>query len=145
LFDNFYSNFLIDFLTFLDIRNNLQVMNNILKLVTNVIEDDYKANNINCILSHIMGHFVINRLIKKILKDHKNKQLEFIRNISNILKLNLSGFLETKAIFIINNIVENQETKPYLFNELKVFQNTIQNKGNSKDCQGYKVLSEIIK
>ncbi len=144
LFDSVYSPLLIDFLTYLDQRNNVDILNEILNSISSIIDDDFKAKGINCILSNDSGHFTIIKLIKKILKEFQNKNLDFIKSIADIIRLNLAEFLDTKAIFIMINIIENNDTKKFLFDDVKKFKTQIVKKSGEEKLAGYKVLTEIL-
>ena len=144
LIDSIYCPFLVDFLSFLDQRNNTEIMNEILNSIGTMIDNDFKQKGTGCLLSHVSGHFTIIKIIKKIIKDFTNKNLEFIKSIADVLRLNLGEFLDTKAIFIIINILENDKTKKFIYEDLKNFKTIITNKAEEHKLAGYIVLSKQL-
>jgi hypothetical protein len=56
----------------------------------------------------------------------------------------MSEFLDTKAIFIMINIIENNDTKKFLFDDVKKFKTQIVKKSGEEKLAGYKVLTEIL-
>jgi len=141
--DNTHSTFLIDFLSFLDQRNNIAAIDDILKNVSTLIDDDYKKNGAQGILSN-NGHFTIIKIIKKIIKDFSNKNIDFVKSIADILRLSLAEFLDTKAIFIIVNIIENSLTKKLLYDDVKKFKALISKKAENEKLTGYNILANHI-
>ena len=77
-------------------------------------------------------------------KEGKKYMLGFIEKIAKLLKVNLEAFLNTKAIFIIVQIMENEKTKSLIKDDLEKFRSEIEkNKTNTK-LAGMVLLGKLI-
>ena len=47
-------------------------------------------------------------------------------------------------MFIIINIIENEETKKFIYEDVKKFKNQIVKKAEEEKLAGYKVLAELL-
>ncbi len=121
-----------DLIDYLISSNNIDKLTVILNDVINVLEIDYKKNfddlN-NLIITDKTGHFAIKRIIKS-LETHSNEDkdkinMEFSKKLVKILFNNVEGFLDTKAIFIFINVLENKKTKNLVDKELLKHKNMI--------------------
>ena len=77
-------------------------------------------------------------------KEGKKYMFGFIEKIAKLLKVNLEAFLNTKAIFIIVQIMENEKTKSLIKDDLEKFRSEIEkNKTNTK-LAGMVLLGKLI-
>ena len=146
--DLLFSNFLTDFLNYLVENKEIEKIEQLLNSISNLIQEDYKQNKDtidNCILVDKVGQLTVNRILKDLSKiegEAKKYEISFAKNIADILKSNLDKFLNTKAIFIIVQLMENTKTKNLISKELNKFKGEIlKNKDNNK-LSGMKLLAK---
>ena len=101
----------------------------------------------NSLFADRVGHKTIKRIMKSLSetkKEGKKYMLGFIEKIAKLLKVNLEAFLNTKAIFIIVQIMENEKTKSLIKDDLEKFRSEIEkNKTNTK-LAGMVLLGKLI-
>jgi len=140
-----------DLIDYLISSNNIDKLTVILNDVINVLEIDYKKNfddlN-NLIITDKTGHFAIKRIIKS-LETHSNEDkdkinMEFSKKLVKILFNNVEGFLDTKAIFIFINVLENKKTKNLVDKELLKHKNMINDKIKDEKLTGFQILSKQL-
>ena len=148
--DLLYSNFLTDFIEYLISKNEIEKLETLINTIISYIEDDYKNNKDtidNCILSDRVGHVTIKRILKELNKSEgeaKKYEITLADKIAHILKSEMDKFLNSRAIFIIVQLMENKNTKNLLNKELMKFKGEIlKNKDNDK-LVGMKLLSKLI-
>ena len=146
--DNSYSTLLVDIINYLNTNALNDKLQEILKNIVDVVEIDYKTNFDDVkttLLSDKTAHFVINRIIKLLNANlDQDYKLDFIKNIAEILLRNFEEFLNTQAIFVIVNIMENEKTKKFLEKDVKKFKNVIKKKSSEKDLIGFQLLNKVI-
>ena len=157
LTDQYYSIILNDLVEYLIKSNNQEKLSKILNDIINVLEIDYKNNfddfN-NVILADKTGHFTINRILKAFEAQEKNDKekscdnekivFEFSKKLAKILSNNIEGFLDTKAIFIIIHIIENEKTKSLIEKDLLKHKLMIKNKENEAGFKGFQIISKNL-
>ena len=148
--DLLYSNFLTDFIEYLISKNEIEKLETLINTIISYIEDDYKNNKDtidNCILSDRVGHVTIKRILKELNKSEgeaKKYEITLADKIAHILKSEMDKFLNSRAIFIIVQLMENKNTKHLLNKELMKFKGEIlKNKDNDK-LSGMKLLAKLI-
>ena len=148
--DLLYSNFLTDFIEYLISKNEIEKLETLINTIISYIEDDYKNNKDtidNCILSDRVGHVTIKRILKELNKSEgeaKKYEITLADKIAHILKSEMDKFLNSRAIFIIVQLMENKNTKNLLNKELMKFKGEIlKNKDNDK-LSGMKLLAKLI-
>lgn len=149
--DNLCSNLLLELIAYLKKHDSDgEKLKELLKNLLYLIEIDYK-NNFDyleaTLLADKTSHFVINKLIKTILSDSSDlteSQVAFFKGLTGVLLNNLEGFLNTKAIFIVVTLVENEKTKKYIEKDLKKLKNLITEKSEEKDMIGFQLLNKSL-
>ena len=148
--DLLYSNFLTDFIEYLISKNEIEKLETLINTIISYIEGDYKNNKDtidNCILSDRVGHVTIKRILKELNKsdgEAKKYEISLAEKVANILKSEMDKFLNSRAIFIIVQLMENDNTKILLSKELKKYKGEImKNKDNDK-LIGMKLLAKLI-
>ena len=148
--DLLYGNFLTDFIEYLISKNEIEKLETLINTIISYIEDDYKNNKDtidNCIISDRVGHVTIKRILKELNKsdgEAKKYEISLAEKVANILKSEMDKFLNSKAIFIIVQLMENDNTKNLLSKELKKYKGEImKNKDNDK-LSGMKLLAKLI-
>jgi hypothetical protein len=149
--DQTYSTFVVDLVNYLDekeeYKSHLETM---LGNVIDVLKIDQKSNYDDLqstILADKIGHFTINKILGVFLKKNhlEEPRFKFIKDLSALLLTDIVGYLETKAVFIIVKIVENEATQKLLHKEVAKHKNTILEKAKEKELIGYQLLAKIIK
>ena len=149
MFDFLFSNFLTDFMCYLIEKNLIgnfeEILNKIILIIKNDLEEN--KNNLNeCSLVNKISQITIKRIMK-ILSENKNNEIKkyektFYFEISEILKKNLEFFLNSRAVFLIIQIVENNKNLINLDKYKKIID---ENKNsNDKNKQGIILLSKLI-
>ena len=148
--DLLYGNFLTDFIEYLISKNEIEKLETLINTIISYIEDDYKNNKDtidNCIISDRVGHVTIKRILKELNKsdgEAKKYEISLAEKVANILKSEMDKFLNSKAIFIIVQLMENDNTKNLLSKEIKKYKGEImKNKDNDK-LSGMKLLAKLI-
>jgi hypothetical protein len=148
--DLLYSNFLTDFMKYLITKNEIEKLETLTNTIIAYIEDDYKNNKDtieNCILADKIGHVTIKRILKELNEakgEAKKYEMTLAEKIAHILKADMDKFLNLRAIFIIVQLMENENTKNLLNKELKKYKGEImKNKDNDK-LTGMKLLAKLI-
>ena len=148
--DLLYSNFLTDFMKYLITKNEIEKLETLTNTIITYIEDDYKNNKDtieNCILADKIGHVTIKRILKELNEakgEAKKCEMTLAEKIAHILKADMDKFLNLRAIFIIVQLTENENTKNLLNKELKKYKGEImKNKDNDK-LTGMKLLAKLI-
>ena len=148
--DLLYSNFLTDFLKYLIIKNDIEKVETLINTIISYIEEDYKNNKDtidNCILCDKVGHVTLKRILKELDEskgEAKKYEITLAEKIAYILKSEMDKFLNCRAIFIIVQLMENENTKNLLNKELKKFKGEImKNKDNDK-LKGMQLLAKAI-
>jgi hypothetical protein len=151
LTDIVYSMLLTDFIKYLITANDLKKTEEMLNHVISLIEIDVKSNVDtidNCILCHTIGHKTIKRIMKElneIQSDVAQKyEMSFCSKIAKMLQSNLDGFLKTKAIFIIVQLVEKSHTKDLIINDLNKFKGEILKNKDNKKLTGMMLLAKAL-
>ena len=95
------------------------------------------------------GHFAINKIIKSFDSAQDNSAMmkiktEFCEKVSKILLLNIEGFLNTKAIFIIVKLLENPKTRDLIEKDLIKHKVLIKEKEKEKGLTGFQILSKNL-
>ena len=148
--DILFSHFLTDFISFLSQKNEIEKLETIINTIISYIEEDYKNNKDtlnNCVLMDKVGQFTIKRIFKDLieLKTEANKYgKSFAEKLANIMKGNLDKFLDSRAVFLIVMIMENNDTKKYLNKELSKFKGEIMKNKNNEKLKGMQLLSKLI-
>jgi pumilio family protein 6 len=147
--DNFYSNLLLSLLQILDKNEFNEKLKEILKNLSDILNIDYKSNGDqieNCLLADRNVHFIINKLLKNLMEKEGNSdvKIEFYSALVEILKKDLEKFLDSKAIFVIIKLAENEQSKSLLDKLLKKYKTKINEKAQEKELVGYQILSKII-
>ena len=148
--DILFSHFLTDFISFLSQKNEIEKLETIINTIISYIEEDYKNNKDtlnNCVLMDKVGQFTIKRIFKDLieLKTEANKYgKSFAEKLANIMKGNLDKFLDSRAVFLIVMIMENNDTKKYLNKELSKFKGEIMKNKNNDKLKGMQLLSKLI-
>jgi len=124
-------------------------LGSLLNSINYLLENDYnqlKVDVNNCILSDKVGHYNINRIIKKVIEECQDEVLKttFIENIAKILLKDLKAFLDTKAIFIIVKIAENNTVNNSILTELKKNKKMITSKSEESGLIGYQHLAKLV-
>jgi len=124
-------------------------LGSLLNSINHLLENDYnqlKVDVNNCILSDKVGHYNINRIIKKVIEECQDEVLKttFIENIAKILLKDLKAFLDTKAIFIIVKIAENNTVNNSILTELKKNKKMITSKSEESGLIGYQHLAKLV-
>jgi len=140
-----------DLIDFLIRTNNKEKLTDILNDTINVLEIDYKKNFddlSNVILADKTGHFAINKIIKS-FESHPNDEMDkinqdFCSRLVKILLNNVEGFLNSKAIFIFINLLENTKTKSLVEKELLKHKNLIKEKQKNDGLAGFQILSKNL-
>ena len=148
--DLLYSNFLTDFINYLIIKKEIEKLETLINTILSYVEDDYKNNKDtidNSILSDRVGHVTLKRILKE-LNESKGETKKYEKNmadkIAHILKSDMDKFLNSRAIFIIVQMMENESTKNLLSKELMKFKGEIlKNKDNDK-LVGMKLLAKLL-
>ena len=79
------------------------------------------------------------------LKTEENKYgKNFAEKLANIMKGNLDKFLDSRAVFLIVMIMENDDTKKFLNKELGKFKGEIMKNKNNEKLKGMQLLSKLI-
>ncbi len=147
--DLLYSNFLTDFIEYLISKNEIEKLETLINTIISYIEDDYKNNKDtidNCILSDRVGHVTIKRILKELNKSEgeaKKYEITLADKIAHILKSEMDKFLNSRAIFIIVQLMENKNTKNLLKELMKFKGEILKNKDNDK-LSGMKLLAKLI-
>ena len=148
--DLLYSNFLTDFLKYLISKNEIEKVENLINTIISCIEDDYKNNKDtidNCILIDKVGHVTLKRILKELDEtegEAKKYEITLAEKIAYILKSEMDKFLNSRAIFIIVQLMENEKTKNLLSKELKKYKGEImKNKDNDK-LKGMQLLAKLM-
>ena len=148
--DLLYSNFLSDFINYLITKNEIEKLETLINTILSYVEDDYKNNKDtieNCILSDRVGHVTLKRIIKELGEskgEAKKYEKKMAENLAHILKNDIDKFLNSRAIFIIVQLMENENTKNLLKKDLMKFKGEIlKNKDNDK-LVGMKLLAKLI-
>lgn len=148
--DILFSHFLTDFISFLSQKNEIEKLETIINTIISYIEEDYKNNKDtlnNCVLMDKVGQFTIKRIFKDLieLKTEANKYgKSFAEKLANIMKGNLDKFLDSRAVFLVVMIMENNDTKKYLNKELSKFKGEIMKNKNNDKLKGMQLLSKLI-
>jgi len=140
-----------DLIDYLISTNNTEKLRDILNDTINCLEIDYKNNFddlSNLIITDKTGHFGINRVIKA-FENFSNEEndkivLDFCDKLVKILFKNVEGFLNTKAIFILINILENKKTRNLVEKELLKHKNLIKEKQKEGGLTGFQILSKHL-
>ena len=154
MFDVLFSNFLTDFMCYLIekkmIGNFEEILNKIILVIKSDLEEN--KNNLNeCSLVNKISQITIKRIMKIVSDDNNNTNDEFKKyektfyfEISELLKKDLDLFLNTRAVFLIIQIIENKRTKNLI--NLDKFKKIIEENKDSKDKdkQGLNLLSKLI-
>ena len=148
--DLLYSNFLTDFLKYLITKNEIEKVETLINTIVSCIEDDYKNNKDtidNCILTDKVGHVTLKRILKELDESEgeaKKYEITLAEKIAYILKSEMDKFLNSRAIFIIVQLMENEKTKNLLNKELKKYKGEImKNKDNDK-LKGMQLLAKLM-
>jgi hypothetical protein len=150
--DPSYVIILNDLVEYLIKSNNEEKLIRILNDIYAVMEIDYKRNYDelnNCILAEKTGHFAINKIIKSFDSAQDNSAMmkiktEFCEKVSKILLMNIEGFLNTKAIFIIVKLLENPPTRNLIEKDLIKHKALIKEKEQEKGLTGFQILSKNL-
>lgn len=150
LSDELFSIFLTDFISYLLDKDEIEKIEEMLNHITSILELDIKSNKdtiSNSLFADRVGHKTIKRIMKSLSetkKEGKKYMFGFIEKIAKLLKVNLEAFLNTKAIFIIVQIMENEKTKSLIKDDLEKFRSEIEkNKTNTK-LAGMVLLGKLI-
>ena len=148
--DLLYSNFLTDFIKYLITKNEIEKIETLINTIISYIEEDYKNNKDtidNCVLTDKVGHVTLKRILKELEEtegEAKKYELTLAEKIAYILKSEMDKFLNSRAIFIIVQLMENENTKNLLSKELKKFKGEImKNKDNDK-LKGMQLLAKLM-
>ena len=148
--DSFFINFLTDFLKYLVAKEEIEKLETIINTIITYIETDYKNNKDtldNCILCDKIGHFSLKKMLKELNEtegEGKKYEMKLAENIVQILKSDLDKFLNTRAIFIIVQLMENKNTKNLINKELMKFKDEILKNKNNDKLKGMKILANLI-
>jgi hypothetical protein len=71
-------------------------------------------------------------------------EMSFCSKIAKMLQSNLDGFLKTKAIFIIVQLVEKSHTKDLIINDLNKFKGEILKNKDNKKLTGMMLLAKAL-
>ena len=148
--DSFFINFLTDFLKYLVAKEEIEKLETIINTIITYIETDYKNNKDtldNCILCDKIGHFSLKKILKELNEtegEGKKYEMKFAENIVKILKGDMDKFLNTRAIFIIVQLMENKNTKNLINKELTKFKDEILKNKNNDKLKGMKILANLI-
>ena len=82
--------------------------------------------------------------ISKVTKEGSVYEITFAEKISNLLKSELDKFLNSKAIFIIVQLMENENTKKFIMDYLKKFKSLIMKNKDNKKLAGMVLLAKLI-
>lgn len=150
LTDDLFSLFLTDFITYLLDKDEKQKIEELLNHIVSLLEFDVKSNKdtiSNSLIADRVGHKTIKRIMKTLSetkKQGKKYMLGFVEKIVKILKLNLEAFLNTKAIFIIVQIMENEKTKSLIKDDLEKFRSEIKKNEANPKLVGMVLLAKLI-
>ena len=94
-----------------------------------------------------MGHVTLKRILKELDESEgeaKKYEITLAEKIAYILKSEMDKFLNSRAIFIIVQLMENEKTKNLLNKELKKYKGEImKNKDNDK-LKGMQLLAKLM-
>lgn len=65
-----------------------------------------------------MGHPDLHRVLKELVKEEReqgHKELKFSRAISNVIMKNFEEVIKSRAVFIVLELIENEQTKDLIF------------------------------
>ena len=148
--DILFSNFLTDFISYLLSKNEIEKIEEIINTLISLIENDFKDNKDtldNSILIDKIGQITIKRILKELSENKgeaKKYEITFGEKIASLLKSDLEKFLNSRAIFIIVQLMENKNTKNFIKDDLQKFKKIIlQNKDNKK-LAGMVLLAKLI-
>ena len=82
-----------------------------------------------------LGHADIHRVIKDMIKAEvagKNEVLHFSKVIAGILLKDFESHVETRAVFIVIELLEHKETSPFLVKQVKAMLPSIQKTAKSQ-------------
>ena len=148
--DYLFSNFLTDFIQYLLNKKEIEKIEELLNTIISIIENDFKDNKDtldNCILIDKIGQITIKRILKEFSEakgEGKKYEITFAEKISNLLKSELDKFLNSKAIFIIVQLMENENTKKFIMDDLKKFKSLIMKNKDNKKLAGMVLLAKLI-
>ena len=84
----------------------------------------------------------------KSLAETKNESKKyfatFVEKIAKMLKRNMAELINTKAIFIVVQIMENESTKKLLKEEMTKYRKEIMENKDNKKLAGMMLLAKII-
>ena len=148
LTDRAYSTLLIDIIHLLIKNEDDDKLNELLKNIHAVVQIDYQ-NNFDeldsTLLSEKTSHFVLNKIMKAVgVNISKDYVLDFFQKISNVLLNNIEGYLSSKAVFVILNIMENAASKKFLEAGVKKYKTLIKAKAEEKGMIGFQILHKIL-
>jgi hypothetical protein len=149
--DSNYSNLVLDIISYLDEKEEHKgQLGGVLTNLVELLKIDHKNNYddlSSTLLADKTAHFTLNKIMSIFLKKNNlaERRLNFIKEISKLLLTDLKNYLNTKAIFLIVKIMENEETQKLMANELKKFKNEIVEKSGEKDLIGYQLLAKALK
>jgi hypothetical protein len=140
--------------------SNTQMLKELLNNIYSTINIDYQ-NNYDDLNTTLLGektsHFVLNRLIKSLVKEEDMSEKmngnvieiiqEFLNNLWTVICNNLEGYLNTKCIFVIVSLIEAAKkikNEHKFLNDLKKYQNLIKNKAGDKSMIAFGILNKII-
>ena len=148
--DSFFINFLTDFIKYLSSKEEIEKLETLINTIITYIETDYKNNKDtldNCILCDKVGHFSLKKILKELNEtegEAKKYEIKLAENIVKYLKSDMEKFLNSRAIFIIVQLMENKDTKNLINKELMKFKDEIlKNKDNDK-LKGMNILANLI-
>jgi len=149
LLDNNLSNLLLDLITFytMNIDHFKANLEGLLTVVNRVILEDFKQNGTDkCILADKVGHYNVNKVMKKVFDECSCNTIKnsFVEGLCNVFKMDLRGFLDTKAVFIIVRIVENESVKAHMIENLAKHKKYIVTMANEKNLVGFQYLNKVI-
>lgn len=143
-----YSYFLSDYVAKLITVKEYTKLNELLKNVIENIENDCRTSGESVelsILADNIGHLIIKRIMKNLSNEAPDQLDDFTKGISKILLGNLDMFINTKAVFIAIQIMENPKTKKYLEKEMKKRFSSIAEIAKDTSLKGIQILYNILK
>lgn len=150
LTDDLFSIFLTDFIQFLIDKDEVQKVEEVINKVISILELDEQSNKdtiTNSLLAHRVAHKTIKRIMKS-LAETKNESKKyfatFVEKIAKMLKRNMAELINTKAIFIVVQIMENESTKKLLKEEMTKYRKEIMENKDNKKLAGMMLLAKII-
>ena len=148
--DLFCSFFFTDFIQYIIKKKDIENLEHINNAIKELIEKNYQENKDkleNCILMDKTGHVVIKRIMKELYEEggeSKKYGISLAEKVANVIKCDMQNFLNSRGIFIIVQLMENNDMKKFINKDVMKFKSDIMKNKDNEKLTGMQLLAKII-